>query len=205
MKISSLFLKAKSFLLSQKELNLTEVCSIGEGSIFQNMRLEIRPKNKKKYVLIGVDSIIEARITIENEFGHIQIGARTFIGSSSLISTKSIIIGNDVLISWGCTIIDTDSHSVLWEERKYDVENWKKGIDEKEFGMHKNWSCVKSNPIVIKDKSWIGFNSIILKGVTIGEGAIIGAGSVVTKDVPDYTIAAGNPAKIIRQLSENER
>ena len=60
-------------------------------------------------------------------------------------------------------------------------------------------------PIVIKDKAWIGFNSIILKGVTIGEGAIVGAGSVVTKDVPPYTIVAGNPARIVREIPENER
>ncbi|MCB0501084.1 MAG: hypothetical protein KDD32_00210 [Bacteroidetes bacterium] len=53
---------------------------------------------------------------------------------------------------------------------------------------------------MIKDKAWIGFNVIILKGVTIGEGAVVGAGSVVTKDVPDYTIVVGNPAKLIKKL-----
>ena len=58
---------------------------------------------------------------------------------------------------------------------------------------------------MICDKSWIGFNSILLKGITIGEGAIIGAGSVVTKDVPPWTIVAGNPAQIIREISLNER
>ena len=65
------------------------------------------------------------------------------------------------------------------------------------IGKYKNWENVKSAPIKIKDKAWIGFNSIILKGVTIGEGAIVGAGSVVTKDVADYTIVAGNPAVVV--------
>jgi galactoside O-acetyltransferase len=60
-------------------------------------------------------------------------------------------------------------------------------------------------PVKIEDKVWIGFNSIILKGVTVGEGAIVGAGSVVTKDVPPYTIVAGNPARIIRELTPEER
>ncbi|MBK8021791.1 MAG: hypothetical protein IPK19_10285 [Chloroflexi bacterium] len=60
-------------------------------------------------------------------------------------------------------------------------------------------------PIRICDKAWIGFNAVILKGVTIGEGAIVGAGSVVTKDVPAWTVVAGNPARIIREFTEDER
>jgi acetyltransferase-like isoleucine patch superfamily enzyme len=59
--------------------------------------------------------------------------------------------------------------------------------------------------VYIDDDVWIGAMSIILKGVTIGEGAIVGAGSVVTKDVPPWAIVAGNPAKIIREIGINER
>lgn len=59
---------------------------------------------------------------------------------------------------------------------------------------------VRTAPITIKDYAWISYNVCILKGVTIGEGAIVGAGSVVTKDVPDWTVVAGNPAKIIRYI-----
>lgn len=70
---------------------------------------------------------------------------------------------------------------------------------------YKDWIHVKICPVKICNKVWIGFNSIILKGVTIGEGSIVGAGSVVTKDVPPWTIVAGNPARIIREIPENER
>ncbi len=59
---------------------------------------------------------------------------------------------------------------------------------------------IKSAPVVIEDHVWIGFNLAILKGVTMGKGAIIGAGSVVTKDVEPFTVVAGNPAKIIKRL-----
>lgn len=59
---------------------------------------------------------------------------------------------------------------------------------------------VKSEQIQIKDHAWISFNAIILKGVTIGKGAIVAAGAVVTKDVPDFTVVAGNPAKIVKYL-----
>ena len=84
-----------------------------------------------------------------------------------------------------------------FSDRKNDVKDW--------FVGKKDWSFVIKRPISIKNKAWIGFNSIILKGVTIGEGAIVGAGSVVTKDVPPYTIVAGNPARIIREIPEHER
>ena len=56
-----------------------------------------------------------------------------------------------------------------------------------------------SAPVIIKDNAWIGMSAIILKGVTVGEGAIVAAGSVVTKDVPPHTIVAGVPAKVIKK------
>ena len=64
-----------------------------------------------------------------------------------------------------------------------------------------NWDQVNSKPIFIKKNAWIGMRSIILKGVTVGEGSIVAAGSVVTKDVPDYTLVAGNPAVIKKKLN----
>ena len=68
------------------------------------------------------------------------------------------------------------------------------------FIQNKDWSVVNSNPIKICDDVWIGMNVIILKGVTVGEGAIVGAGSVVTKDVPAWTVVAGNPARVVKVL-----
>ena len=63
---------------------------------------------------------------------------------------------------------------------------------------HKNWDVINSKPITICDDVWIGMNVTILKGVTIGEGAVIGACSVVTKEVPAWSVVAGNPAKVIK-------
>jgi acetyltransferase-like isoleucine patch superfamily enzyme len=158
------------------------------------------PILKRKYVKVSEGSIIQASLIFERETGFISVGKNSFIGGSSLICIDSIEIGNDVLISWGCTIIDNDAHSLAWELRKKDVSDWKRGMDDGSLGKYKDWSNVAHAPIKIKDKVWIGFNSIILKGVTIGEGAIVGAGSVVTKDVPPYTVVGGNPAKIIKNL-----
>lgn len=141
---------------------------------------------------IGENSMVQSGIYFEKENAHIIIGDRTFIGASNIICSDRVNIGNDILIAWGCTIVDHNSHSIIWEERKSDVINWING--------KKDWTNVLTSPITIKDKAWIGFNSIILKGVTIGEGAIVGAGSVITKDVPPYTVVAGNPAKVIKEL-----
>lgn len=120
------------------------------------------------------------------------IGNNSFVGNSVLICADSIQIGDDVLVSWGCTIIDNDLHSLTWAERALDVREWRQG--------RKSWDDVTIAPIKIHDKAWIGFNAIILKGVSIGEGAVVGCGSVVTKDVPAYTVAAGNPARVLREI-----
>lgn len=180
---------------------------IGEHSAFKSANLEIRRNDVlRKYLVIGNNSLIEGNFVFETQNGNITIGDRTFIGSgSTCICIENITIGDDVLISWGCTIMDNNAHSLKWSERMDDVADWKKGIDQGKIGLYKNWKNVESAPIVIKNKAWIGFNVIVLKGVTIGEGAIVGAGSVVTRDVPDWTIVAGNPATVIRTLSESER
>jgi galactoside O-acetyltransferase len=173
---------------------------IGSGSSFNFQNIEIRNKETKKIFLkIGEDSLIEARFIFETKNGLVEIGDRTFIGGgTNLICIDSIIVGDDVLISWGCTLMDNNSHSLHWDQRKNDVKDWKKGIDENKIGMYKDWNHVEHFPIIIKSKAWIGFNVIILKGVTIGEGAIVAAGSVVTKDVPDFAVVAGNPARIVK-------
>ena len=143
---------------------------------------------------IGTGSIIQANIRFEDRNGEIRIGNRTYIGKSDLVCYRSIVIGNDVIMSWGITITDHDSHSLDWEHRKTDVLDWGMG--------KKDWAHVAHAPVVIRDKAWIGFNVSILKGVTIGEGAVVGACSVVTRDVPPYSVAAGNPARLIRELGK---
>ncbi len=146
---------------------------------------------------VGDHSTVRAFLTFEKPQSEITIGKQTYIGKSHLSVSMQIFIGNNVLISWGVTIVDHNSHSISYSQRAQDIFDWKNG--------GKNWSNVACKPVHIGDKVWIGFNSIILKGVTIGEGAIVGAGSVVTRDVPAWTIVAGNPAKTIREIPENER
>ncbi|MBB3659759.1 galactoside O-acetyltransferase [Rhizobium sp. BK650] len=144
-------------------------------------------------VRIGNDCIINCVINFDDPKGHVSIGDRSYVGSSHLVCHSNIEIGDDVIISWGVTIVDHDSHSLDWDIRQNDVRDWRMG--------QKNWSGVAIKPVRIQDKVWIGFGASILKGVTVGEGAVIGAQAVVTKDVAPYTVVAGNPARIIRHLT----
>lgn len=147
---------------------------------------------------IGSDSNIEASLVLEQASARISIGSRTHIGGGTLLAAASSIeIGDDVLIAFEALIMDHNSHSVRFSERKHDVRDWIKGT--------KDWSRVAMAPVRISNKAWIGVRAIVLKGVTIGEGAIVGAGSLVTTDVPAWTIAGGNPARIIRPLTDEER
>ena len=173
---------------------------IGMGSNCAGIKVDIRPSIQKKYIKIGSESVISGNFVIENESGSITIGERTFIGGGIFISINEISIGNDVMFSWGCTVMDNDAHSLDWRHRINDVTDWKRGLEEDKIGYYKNWENVASAPVKIFDKVWIGFNVIILKGVTIGEGAVVAAGSVVTKDVEPYTLVAGNPARKIKDL-----
>jgi galactoside O-acetyltransferase len=146
---------------------------------------------------IGPGSIVESVIVFDRAGASVRIGARTFIGASTMACAERIEIGDDVLISWGCTIVDHNSHALSWSKRSRDVPEWYHG--------RKDWSAVERAAVRIEDKAWLGVNAMVLKGVTIGEGAVVGAGAVVTRDVEAYTIVGGNPARVIRKLSADER
>lgn len=148
-------------------------------------------------LIIGEGSIVEGSLVFEREGAEIIVGSNTFIGRSLIASATKVEIGDDVLISWGCSIVDHNSHSINWSQRRDDVINWYLG--------KKDWSHVVTRPVKIGNKCWLGFNVIVLKGVEIGEGAIIAAGSVVTKSVLAWTIVGGNPATMIRKIPVDRR
>ncbi len=139
-------------------------------------------RNHEGKVTIGRRSSLYPNVIFDFEAAlpgsspRIEIGECTALGDRTEIHCgRNVRIGNNVAISWDCIIMESDYHAA-------------------------GGSDVVPRPIVIEDEAWIGCRVIILKGVTIGRGAIIGAGSVVTKDVPPYTLAAGNPARIIRAV-----
>jgi acetyltransferase-like isoleucine patch superfamily enzyme len=177
-------------ILAQLKTGIT----VGEKSRVFWTRIRL-PRGAR--ISIGKSSILHCNVTFDSDAGQVTIGDRCYIGRSHLACHSKIDIGSDVIISWGVTIVDHNSHSLHWEQRKDDVSNWARGF--------KQWEGVHRAPVKIQDKVWIGFNAIVLKGVTIGEGAVVGAGAVVTRNVPAYTVVAGNPARPIRELTPSER
>ena len=152
-------------------------------------------QNQRKHINIGDNSHIRGELLIFPYGGNIKIGEDCYVGENSRIwSGEDIEIGNNVLISHNVNIIDTNTHEIDHFERAEGYKNLIKNGHPKKKGN------IKTYPIIIEDYAWISFNSIILKGCKIGKGAIIAAGSVVTKDVEPFTLVAGNPAKFIKKL-----
>lgn len=167
---------------------------------------DFRTEEESMRIFIDEESVIGCSFIFESDCGVIQIGKRTFInGGTNLISVNKIEIGDDVTIAWGVYIYDHNSHSLSDKDRIEDIKRVRNDYyNKRNFSFSKEWSTVKSAPIKICNKVWIGFNAIILKGVTIGEGAIVAAGAVVTKDVPAWTVVAGNPAVVVKKLKAND-
>jgi acetyltransferase-like isoleucine patch superfamily enzyme len=112
----------------------------------------------------------------------IIVGEDVGMTGATIVSAERVIIGNRVQIGANSTIVDTDFHPLDPHERRV------------------NFLAGGHSPVIIDDDVFIGMHSLILKGVRIGEGSVIGAGSVVTRNVPSFAIVAGNPATVIGQI-----
>ena len=153
-----------------------------DGTLEFNANCE-KNYNRSTILRMAENSVIQTSGNFRFYFGaDIQLfrGAKLILGNSFINSdskircANSITIGNDCAISHEVIILDSDFHKIITPENK------------------------TTEPIVISDHVWIGTRCIIMKGVTIGEGAIVAAGSIVTRDVPPHSLVAGNPAKVIR-------
>jgi acetyltransferase-like isoleucine patch superfamily enzyme len=182
--------------------------TLGENSLVEAINVQVRNTTERRpFVVIGKSSYISGSYVFERGIGQITIGDQTFIGSGSLFvcaQQQGISIGNHVLISWGCTFSDTNAHSLDAGVRRHDVVDWLRSAREGNTGTYKNWEGVKSAPIVVENDAWLGFGAVVLKGVTIGAGAVVGAQSVVTRDVAPNTVVAGNPARLLKGVSGAE-
>ncbi len=139
----------------------------------------------KIVVIVGANGFRTNLTSVKygNQEGHISVGDHVLIMNGVRISSANrITIGNGCMLANFCYIMDADWHDL------HDRTN----------------TPGKNAPVVLKDGAWIGDSAIICKGVTIGENSVVGAGSVVRKDVPDNVIVAGNPAQVVGKIDPDK-
>lgn len=157
-------------------------CLLAENSYVQN--------NGSRENIKLRDNVVCRGILVAEYGGKIDIGHHVYIGDNTILSAyDEISIGDNVLISHGVHIFDNDSHPKDAVARELHFHAILEGI---RYQVRKD--SMGFEKITIGNNVWIGFNSIILKGVTIGEGSIIGCGTVVTQDIPPYSVVVGQKA-----------
>ncbi|MEI6274798.1 MAG: acyltransferase [Prolixibacteraceae bacterium] len=146
--------------------------------ICSRSRIDVLPFNQ---FILGNDSTIEDFCTVNNGVGDIIIGDRTRIGMGNVL-IGPVTIGNDVILAQNIVLSGLNH-----------------GYEDINLPIHHQ--TVTRKIIILEDEVWIGANSVIVAGVTIGKHSVVAAGSIVTKDIPPYSVVVGNPAKIIKQYN----
>lgn len=141
-------------------------------------------RSLSKYTAMGVPKPVVLNAMFEG--AAILIGKRVGMSGVTICAKTRVSIEDGVMLGSGAIIADTDFHCLDHEVRGTDVD----------------FMMAKSSPIHIGANSFVGANSMILKGVSIGARSVVAAGAIVTKDVPPDVIVAGNPAKIIKKINE---
>ncbi len=151
----------------------------GKGSkIRRRTRMDVLPFNN---FTLGEGAIIEDFCTINNGVGDVSIGKNSLIGMSNVI-IGPISIGNNVIFA----------QNIVASALNHEYRNIDTPIKDQP---------ILTAPIMVEDDCWIAANAVITSGVTIGKHSVVAAGAVVTKNIPPYSIAAGNPAKVIKQFN----
>jgi bll6008 protein len=163
----------------------------------------INELGKKQAIEIGSGGCIRGKICLQNsstgKTPFIKIGKNFYLGGGSIVgAVEKVVIGDNVIVAGETRIIDNNNHPTSPKKRM------EMSISGDYFGELWKWNQSEHKPIIIEDNVWIGECCSILKGVTIGKGSIVGCRTVVTKDVPPYSIVAGNPGRIVKRIDCDE-
>ena len=142
---------------------------------------------------IGANAVVRGVIRCEGE-GRCEIGAEAYVGDGAIVSAwTSVAVGEGTLLAHGVQVFDNDTHPIDAAERRAHFRSILKLGPRGEF-------AVGSSPVRIGRDCWLGFGAAVMKGVSVGDEAIVAAGAVVVSDVRPRTIVAGNPAREVRAL-----
>lgn len=174
-------------------------CRLANGAFLSHTARIRNALGDSSKIVIGAYSHVRGELMIFGHGGQISIGEWCYVGVGSRIwSAGSIEIGDRVLISHSVNIFDNLTHPLRATERHQQARQIFMTGHPREINLDEK-------PVKIGDDAWIGACAIILRGVSIGKGGVVAAGAVVTRDVPEYSIVAGNPAVVVRELSLDER
>lgn len=180
-----------------QQANLHPTSVIGPEGEIDNLR------GDPQKIRVGEHCYVRGRLLIYGHAGEISIGDWCYIGVRTEIwSMSSVAIGNRVLVSHGVNIIDGSSHSSVAAERH---QHFRDILTKGHPKTAAEVPGIDGAPIVIEDDAWISFGATILKGVRIGRGSIVAAGSLVTKDVPPGVLYRCKVEPIITPLFESGR
>lgn len=168
------------------------------GPVFMNFGAGIIGQSDKSQIVLGKNVRLSGWLTVLGN-GKISVGDYSLIGARSVIQAwDRVTIGSYVMISPDVWIQDNNSHSIFAQDRLVDM------LGSRDFNpVNVDMTNAIVKPIMIGDHVWIGRRAIILKGVTIGDRAVVAAGAVVSQDVPADTVVAGNPAKPVKKIEGN--
>jgi acetyltransferase-like isoleucine patch superfamily enzyme len=150
--------------------------------------------NEPDALVVGANCTMDGVHFALGEKGRVQIGDYCYFTNAVLLCELEMRFGSYVVIGWNATIADTDFHPLAPAERIADA------IACSPLGQGRPRPEIPKRPVTIEDDVWIGPNATILKGVRIGTGAFIEAGSLVTRDVPARARIMGNPAQVIGEV-----
>jgi len=164
---------------------------VGENTVIDSSSTFKKFFSKKPLGLkLGKNITLQSSSLATELEGYIEIGDYSYISGAAIIACEKVIIGKYVYMAGGVTIVDSDFHPLDPGPRLEDtiiISTVGKKMQRPKFAIA---------PVIIEDDVWIGYNATILKGVTIGQGAIIQPGTVVLRDVPPGAVVSGNPAQI---------
>ena len=126
--------------------------------------------------------------------GRVTLGEYALVHGARIVCDDEIVIGHHALISWNVVLMDTYRFSADPEVRRRELSAVPSELPRILRGAG------RSRRIEIGPNVWIGFDAVVLPGVSVGEGAVVGAKSVVTADVPPFSVVAGNPARVVRTV-----
>jgi len=153
----------------------------------------------ERAIEIGSASSIYLGVMFDlGESARVKIGDYVLMNGARIICDNEITIGDYCLISWNVVLMDTRRLPLDPAQRRVELEQVPARLPRRAAAQ------APSSPIRIGKNVWIGFDCCVLPGVTVGDGAVVGARSVVVSDVPPYSVAVGNPARVIRKLEPGE-